>query len=90
MAYKTFNRHELFTTEDLQNVRDAISNLTEKGMSFTPLQNSMYGLYDGYLYEGIDEELYQVLDFKVFCKLTKTLKKITDHIKSNGESVTLV
>jgi hypothetical protein len=90
MAHKTFNRHELFTTEDLQNVRDAISNLTEKGMSFTPLQNSMYGLYDGYLYEGIDEELYQVLDFKVFCNLTKTLKKITDHITANGESVTLV
>jgi len=90
MAHKTFNRHELFTTEDLKNVREAISNLTEKGMSFTPLENSMYGLYDGYLYEGLDEELYQVLDFKVFCNLTKTLKKITDHIEANGESVTLV
>jgi len=90
MAYKRFNRHELFTMEDLQNVRAAISNLMEKRMSFTPIDNSLHGLYDGYLYEGIDEELYQVLDLEVFCNLTKTLKKITDHIKSNGESVTLV
>ena len=90
MAYKRFNRHELFTMEDLQNVREAISNLTAKGMSFTQLDNSLHGLYDGYFYDGIDEELYQVLDFKVFCNLTKTLKKITDSIKANGESVTLV
>lgn len=90
MAYKTFNRHKLFTVEDLQNVRESISNLTANGMSYTPLDNSLHGLYDGYLYEGIGEELYQVLDFQVFCNLTKTLKKITDHIEANGESVTLV
>ena len=90
MNYQNFNRHEIFNAEDLTHVREAINNLQENGHSFTPLENSLYGLYDGYLYEGIDEELYQVLDFKVFCKLVKTLKKITDHIKSNGESVTLV
>jgi len=92
MSYKNFNRHEIFTTEDLKNVREAINNLQfEKGYSMMDsLVNSLYGLYDGYLYDGIDEELYQVLDFKVFCNLTKTLKKITDHIESNGEGVTLV
>jgi len=92
MSYKNFNRHEIFTTEDLKNVRDAINNLQfEKGYSMMDsLVNSLYGLYDGYLYDGIDEELYQVLDFKVFCNLTKTLKKITDHIEANGEGVTLV
>ena len=31
MAYKRFNRHELFTMEDLQNVRESISNLTANG-----------------------------------------------------------
>ena len=90
MAYKRFNRHELFTMEDLQNVRAAISNLMERRMSFTPLDNSLHGLYDGYLYEGLDEELYQVLDLKVFLNICKTLKKIEDHIEANGESVTLV
>lgn len=90
MAHKTFNRYEIFNVEDMNNVRSAINNLQEQGHSFTPLENSLYGLYDGYLYDGIDEELYQVLDFKVFCNLTKTLKKITDNIEANGESVTLV
>jgi hypothetical protein len=90
MNYQNFNRHEIFNVEDMNNVRAAINDLQERGYSFTPLENSLYGLYDGYLYEGIDEELYQALDFKVFCNLTKTLKKITDHIESNGEGVTLV
>jgi hypothetical protein len=92
MSYKNFNRHEIFTAEDLTNVREAINNLQfEKDYSMmSPLVNSLYGLYDGYLYDGVDEELYQVLDFNVFCNLTKTLKKITDHIEANGEGVTLV
>ena len=92
MSYKNFNRHEIFTAEDLTNVREAINNLQfEKGHSMMDsLVNSLYGLYDGYLYDGIDEELYQVLDFKVFCNLTKTLKKITDHVEANGESIALV
>ena len=90
MSYKNFNRHEIFTTEDLNNVREAINNLQfEKGYSMMDsLVNSLYGLYDGYLYDGIDEELYQVLDLKVFCNLTKTLKKITDHIEAKGETQT--
>ena len=90
MNYKNFNRHEVFNCEDLDNVREAIKNLGEKEKAFTSIENSLWGLYDGYLYEGLDEELYQILDFKVFCNLTKTLKKIVDHIKSNGESITLV
>ena len=90
MSYKNFNRHEIFTAEDLTNVREAINNLQfEKDYSMMDsLVNSLYGLYDGYLYDGIDEELYQVLDFKVFCNLTKTLKKITDHIEAKGETQT--
>lgn len=79
MNYQKFNRHEIFTTEDLKNVREALNNLEENGHSFTPLEDCLYGLYDGYLYNGLDKVLYQVLDFKVFCNLVKTLSKITDN-----------
>ena len=79
MSYTRFDRYEIFTSEDMKAVRDAIETLELD----SPLVNSLYGLYDGYLYDGIDEELYQVLDFEVFCNLTKTLKKITDHIEAN-------
>ena len=88
MNYQQFNRHEIFTAEDLQNVRATVDNLMEHKLYFTDLGNSVCGLYDGYLYEGIDEELYQVLDLKVHVNLCKTLKKIEDHIKANGESIT--
>jgi len=90
MNYQNFNRHEIFTAEDMNNVRAAIKNLGEKEKAFIPVENILCGLYDGYLYEGLDEKLYQILDFNVFCNLTKTLKKITDHIEANGEGVTLV
>lgn len=90
MNYKNFNRHEIFNCEDLDNVRAAIKNLSEKEKPFTPVENSLWGLYDGYLYEGLAEKLYQILDFKIFCNLTETLKKIKDNIKANDESITLV
>ena len=73
MNYRRFDRHEIFTSEDLKAVRDAIDALDELD---NPLVNSLYGLYDGYLYDNLAEELYQVLDFKVFCNLTKTIQKI--------------
>ena len=90
MNYKNFNRHELFNMEDMDNVRNAIKNLGEKELAFIPVENKLFGLYDGYLYEGLAEELYQILDFSVFCNLCKTLKKITDHVEAKGEAVTLV
>lgn len=79
MNYQKFNCNEILTTEDLTYVEEAIKNLEENGHSFTPLKNCLYRLKDGYLYEGIDKVLYQVLDFKVFCNLVKTLSKITDN-----------
>ena len=90
MNYKRFNRHEIFTAEDMDNVRNAINNLFDLGLAYTEYDNMLYGLYDGYYYEGIDEKMYQELDFGVFRDLVKTLKKVDDHIKANGESVTLV
>lgn len=90
LNYKRFDRHQLFTAEDLTNVRNAINDIMDQGKSFGSLHNSICGLYDGYLYDGIDVEAYQELSFDVFIQLSKTLKKIEDSIKVGGESVTLV
>lgn len=88
--YKRFNRHEVFNVEDLINMKNTINDLIEKDMIFTELDNKVYGLYDGFLYDGIIEELYQVLDVDVFCNIIKTINKVIDYIKINGESTTLV
>lgn len=88
--YKRFNRHEVFNVEDLVNMKNTINNLIEKDMIFTELDNKVYGLYDGFLYDGLIDELHQVLDADIFCNMVKTINKIIDYIKINGESITLV
>ena len=87
MNYKRFNRHQLFTAEDLQNVREAINNVIDNGESYGSLHNSLCGLYDGYFYDDVDVEAYQTLDFKVFCNLAKTLKKIEGYFVTEQESI---
>jgi hypothetical protein len=73
MNYKRFDRHEIFTSEDLKAVRDAIENIELVSQLYL---NALYGLYDGYLYDNLAEDLYQELDLKEFCALLKTIQKI--------------
>ena len=54
-------------------VRDAHYAIDFRNQS---LCNSVYGLYDGYLYHNLAEELYEVLDFETFCNIHKTIRKI--------------
>lgn len=76
MNYTTFNRHEIFTEEDMKAVRDAIDYLEVEYGSRYILLNELYGLYDGHLYDYLVEELWGKLKFKTFCNLHKTILKI--------------
>ena len=48
MSYKKFNRHECFTSEMMTMSTDIIN-----ASSDSSLKNMAYGLFDGYLYEGL-------------------------------------
>lgn len=76
MNYTRFNRHEIFTAEDMKAVGDAIDSLELDNPTAMLLVNSLYGLYDGYLYDNLAEGLFHVLDFETFCNIQKTIQKI--------------
>lgn len=54
MNYTNFNRHENMSSETVSEVLNITTNLMFfKGDAACDLQNYLYGLLDGYLYEGI-------------------------------------
>lgn len=56
--YKRFNRHELFTSEDTSLVLEGITRL----VGHHSLKNMLYGLFDGYFYNSLREDLNSVVD----------------------------
>ena len=57
MSYSRFNRHEHMSSETRNEIMDIIGDIGYGDNTFT-LTNSMYGLFDGYLYD----ELIQYAD----------------------------
>lgn len=57
MSYSRFDRHEHMSSETRREILDIITEIGYGEGTFT-LTNSMYGLYDGYLYD----ELIQYAD----------------------------
>jgi hypothetical protein len=49
------------------------------------------GIWDGYLYDSLLEDAKAMnLPYEDLVRIETTIKLIKDHIKANGESVTLV
>lgn len=69
-----FNRHEIFNENDRRVVMDAINNASDK--DHRELENSLFGLFDGYLYNDLLDESKAKLDGKIFEKLAILIDKI--------------
>jgi len=89
--YKNFNRHEVYTSEmrDLQRkiMRKIDETAFETGKSImNPLNNMMYGLYDGYLYNNLLQEAEAFgLDQDSINGIKGLIKAIEIHIALSGE-----
>ena len=96
MAYKRFNRHEVFDSEIMKFHSDTIRNvesfLWKNEKSFiNGLTNMLCGIWDGYLYDNLLEEAKSHnLPYEDIVRIETTIKLIEEHISANGESVTLV
>lgn len=71
--YTRFNRHESMKSETLSEIMNIISelrNVDAKIESLNTLENMMYGLFDGYLYENV--QLYALeLPTKIATRIMK-------------------
>ena len=81
MSYSKFNRHEHMSKETLYEIGDIISEVRWGNDTFN-LTNSLYGLYDGYLYDELiqyadevtmSKDLYRRIlkVFNIVCKYPK-------------------
>lgn len=81
MSYSRFNRHEHMSKETLYEIGDIINEVRWGNDTFN-LTNSLYGLYDGYLYDELigyadevtmSKELYRRIlkVFNTICKYPK-------------------
>ena len=96
MSYKRFNRHECFTSEMMEMTRTSIREiedlaLAQKESMFNSATNSLYGLYDGYLYDNLLEEVLKFNPEQSTINKVKGLIKATEmYIQLMGEGVTQV
>lgn len=94
MGYKRFNRHELFDSflmdwhsTTIKLVQDYIWET--QGAVMTDLENMLYGIWDGYLYDDLLTKAL-ILPTEDYRRIQDTVDLINEHIKEKGESVTQV
>ena len=89
-GYKNFDRHNLFNVEDMTLVRDLIDKVCMNDNRDDSLHNSLYGLFDGYLYDDLMQRATSQLPTTDLMNLRKLVEKINSDISINGERTTLV
>ena len=100
MSYYRFDRHELFNQKDVDTVSGIIQELMyisiEEDLGdddkFNDLENKLYGLFDGYLYDDILSTAVSFPQIPVdTCKrLEVIVDKVTNDILTNGQRLTAV
>ena len=75
MAYKRFDRHEVFEMCDTRFVLDCIQQVDD-----AELKNMLFGLFDGYYYDKIHRAAATHLSLSMFEKLEDILVKIDDSL----------
>ena len=101
-AYR-FDRHELFDSQDIKEVMSIIDEVVDvkidnKGGDYDideklfDLQNKLYGLFDGYLYDDILTTAVSIpqLSLDVCNRIDKIVDMVTEDILVNGQRQTEV
>lgn len=98
MKYQNFNRHKAFTPEIMSMVRETIRMVDIKAIEtkqspYGELMNMLYGLYDGFYYEGLIEAA-QEFGFEeghiIYNNIAGIQNTINMFIKLFGESETQI
>lgn len=94
MKVLRFNRHKLFSAEDVSKVmklsRKVENHNFEVGKSgFCLLNNNLFGMFDGFLYEST-LELAENYPTELRTDIVELYNEIHSHIVANGESETQI
>ena len=81
-SYLRFDRHEVFSPEDRTLVLDMIGKLSIS--EYPTEKNMLYGLFDGYWYASLEDELKKTnIDLSMVSKLSKLLNRVSASIAVN-------
>lgn len=103
MAHYRFDRHELFDSQDTKEVMSIIDEVMfvkidskkdnyDVDEKLFDLQNKLYGLFDGYLYDDILTTAASIpqLPLDVCKRIEKIVDMVTEDILINGQRTTAV
>ena len=97
MSYYRFDRHELFSANDVDELLNIICVVRDVALDydddkFDDLINKLYGLFDGYLYDDVLTTMASIPQLSVeLCKRLEVLvDKATNDILVNGQRLTAV
>ena len=74
--YKRFNTNEVFNAKDRSLVLDIIKMIPKENYDTA---NNLSGLFDGYLYNGLNPTMAKVLNISMFEKFNDLMVKIESH-----------
>jgi len=89
MAHYRFNRHELFSGDHVSEVMSIIRSVGDIAMSdsrnednYLELENMLYGLFDGYLYDNVITKAVSLpnVPIELAKRIETIVDKVTQHI----------
>ena len=81
-SYTRFDRHEVFSPEDRSLVLDMIGELSIS--EYPTEKNMLYGLFDGYWYASLEDELKKTnIDTDKLSMLSSLLNRVSASIAVN-------
>ena len=90
MNYRTFNRYELFTSEMMSNHMELIVDIQryqmEMCISDYQFINSLYGIWDGYLYSNLLTSAMEYPPF-IYERVLDTYRLIDEWIEEKEYSI---
>lgn len=96
MNYQRFNRHEAYTPEIMDLVRETMNAVESYCFNnsqpmFNKLTNSLFGLYDGYLYDNLlDIAVEMNMPVGVLNNIKGIVKVTETYIALYGQSTTQI
>ena len=77
--YKRFDRHEVFNDEDRSLILEIIKMMQDFHREDYDTANNLSGLFDGYLYDGLNPTMARFLNISMFEKFNDLMVKIESH-----------
>ena len=75
--YLSFNRHDVFNADD----RELVLDIIKKVEPFSMEANQLYGLFDGYLYVDLPDNILNALGYDMlYLRLRSLLDKVNAYI----------